>query len=237
MALLTVVFDLDGTLVDTAPDLIATLNTVFAREGLPALDYAAARNMIGGGARRMIESALKFGDRKYSQSDLDRMFAAFIAHYSEHIADQSRAFPGLAEALDELARPNCRLAVCTNKLEQLSKQLLDALDLSRRFAVICGQDTFGVQKPDPAILRRTIEAAGGDPRRAIMIGDSGTDIATARAAAIPVIAVDFGYSATPIAALGADRLISHFDELIGAIRSLAPDGPLAIAESSRKKPS
>jgi phosphoglycolate phosphatase len=234
MATPTIVFDLDGTLVDTAPDLIATLNVVFVHEGLPALDYAAARNMIGGGALRMIEAGLKFEGRKYSQGDLDRMLAGFIAHYSEHIADRSQAFPGLTEALDVLASWDCRLAVCTNKLEQLSTQLLETLGLSNRFAVICGQDTFGIQKPDPAILRRTIEAAGGEPAQAVMIGDSGIDIATARAAAVPVIAVDFGYSEVPIATLGADRLISHFDELIGAIRSLAPDLPVGIAKSPRK---
>lgn len=237
MAALTVVFDLDGTLVDTAPDLIAALNAVFAREGLPAIDYAAARNMIGGGARRMIESGLKFEGRSHSADDLDRMLAGFIAHYSDHIADRSQVFPGLDAALDELAARDCQLAVCTNKLEPLSRQLLDALDLTRRFAAICGPDTFGVQKPDPEVLHRTIRAAGGAPGRAVMIGDSGTDIATARAAAVPVVAVDFGYSEAPIATLGPDRLISHFDELIGAIETVAPGFPAVGPELSRKKPS
>ena len=234
MAYLTIVFDLDGTLVDTAPDLIDTLNVVLAHEGLPAVDYATARNMIGGGARRMIESGLRFEGRAFSGSDVDRMFSDFIAHYSAHIADRSRVFPGLAEALDHLADRNCRLAVCTNKLEQLSRQLLDALGLAPRFAAICGQDTFGIQKPDPEILHRTIQAAGGELRRAVMIGDSGTDIATARAADIPVVAVDFGYSETPIATLRPDRLISHFDELIGAIQEVAPDFSGTAAELSRK---
>jgi phosphoglycolate phosphatase len=237
MAPPTIVFDLDGTLVDTAPDLVSALNVTFAREGLPAVEYEVARNMIGGGAERMIKAALKFEGRNYSKSDLDRMLAEFIAYYSEHIADQSQIFPGLTAALDTLASWNCRLAVCTNKLELLSKQLLDTLGLSRRFNVICGQDTFGIQKPNPVILRRTIEAVGGEARQAIMIGDSETDIATARAAAVPVVAVDFGYSEKPIATLGADRLISHFDELIGAIQSLVPDLPAGIAKSPRKKPS
>ena len=131
-------------------------------------------------------------------------------------------FPGLDTALDRLAGEGCRLAVCTNKLEGLSRRLLDALDLSRRFAAVCGQDTFGIQKPDPAILSRTIGAAGGDPGRAVMVGDSGIDIATARAAGVPVVAVDFGYSDPPVAELSPDRLIGHFDALPAAIRELAP---------------
>ncbi len=222
MAALTVVFDLDGTLVDTAPDLIETLNVVFAREGLPPVEYATARNMIGGGVRRMIESGLKFEGRPASAGEIDRMFADFIAYYAAHIADRSQPFPGLDAALDRLAARDCRFAVCTNKLEGLSRLLLDALGLTGRFAAICGQDTFGMQKPDPEILRRTIRAAGGDAQRAVMVGDSGTDIATARAAGIPVVAVDFGYSKTPIRELAPDRLIGHFDQLAAAVLELAP---------------
>jgi len=222
MAVLTVVFDLDGTLVDTAPDLIETLNVVFTRDGLPPLDYAAARDMIGGGARRMIESALKLQGRVLTEGVVDRLFADFIAHYGAHVADRSQPFPGLDAALDRLASRGCQFAVCTNKLESLSRLLLEALGLSRRFAAICGQDTFGMQKPDPEILRRTIRAAGGALQRAVMVGDSGTDIATARAAGVPVVAVDFGYSETPVRELGPDRVISHFDQLADAVFALAP---------------
>jgi phosphoglycolate phosphatase len=221
MTALTVVFDLDGTLVDTAPDLIGALNAVFKRHALAPLDYAPARKMIGGGARRMIENALEFQGQPMSGEAVDRLFEEFIAYYADHIADHSRAFPGLEPALDRLATQNCRLAVCTNKLEALSRLLLDALGLSRRFAAICGQDTFGIQKPDPEILLQTIRAVGGDVRHAVMIGDSEIDVATARAAGIPVIAVDFGYSRIPVAELRADRLIGHFDELAPALLSLA----------------
>jgi phosphoglycolate phosphatase len=220
MASLTVVFDLDGTLVDTAPDLIDTLNIVFARENLPPVDYSVARNMIGGGARRMIENGLKFEGRPVSANTVDRMFADFIAHYADHIADRSQPFPGLEAALDCLASRDCSFAVCTNKLERLSRLLLDELGLTRRFITICGQDTFGLQKPNPEALRRTILACGGELNRAIMVGDSGTDIATARAAGIPIVAVDFGYSETPIAELRPDRLIGHFDELAIAVSEL-----------------
>ena len=222
MAALTVVFDLDGTLVDTAPDLIETLNVVFTRDGLPPLAYGAARDMIGGGARRMIESALKLQGRVLADGVVDRMFADFITRYAAHIADRSQPFPGLDAALDRLAERGCRFAVCTNKLEGLSRLLLEALGLTPRFAAICGQDTFGMQKPDPEILRRTIQAAGGALQRAVMVGDSGTDIATARAAGVPIVAVDFGYSEAPIRDLHPDRLISHFSELADAVFALAP---------------
>jgi len=222
MAVLTVVFDLDGTLVDTAPDLIETLNVVFTRDGLPPLDYAAARDMIGGGARRMIESALKLQGRVLAEGVVDRLFADFVVHYGAHVADRSQPFPGLDAALDRLASRGCQFAVCTNKLESLSRLLLEALGLSRRFAAICGPDTFGMQKPDPEILRRTIRATGGALQRAVMVGDSGTDIATARAAGVPVVAVDFGYSETPVRELGPDRVISHFDQLADAVFALAP---------------
>jgi phosphoglycolate phosphatase len=221
----TIVFDLDGTLVDTAPDLISTLNLVLAGEGLPRMAYDDARRLIGGGARRMIERALSAERRNLPRAEFDRMFALFIDHYSAHIADRSRPFPHLETVLQRLAGEGFRLAVCTNKLEWLSVRLLDSLNLSRYFAAICGQDTFGVQKPDPQMLRLTIRRAGGDVERAIMIGDSLTDMRTARAAKVPVIAVDFGYSEVAPAALHADRLISAFTELPAAIAAIGTVAP------------
>jgi phosphoglycolate phosphatase len=215
--MLTIVFDLDGTLIDTAPDLVDTLNLLLAQEGLPAVPFDVARNMIGGGARGMIERALAAEGRSCPAAEMDRLYKAFIAHYSAHIADRSRPFPGLESALGQLADTGHRLAVCTNKLEWLSVRLLDTLKLADRFAAICGQDTFGMQKPDPEVLRLTVHRAGGELARAIMIGDSKTDVCTARAAGIPVIAVDFGYSDVPIARLQPDRIISAFADLPTAI--------------------
>src|SRR5476649_1520042 len=220
MSAFTVVFDLDGTLVDSAPDLVATLNTVFAREGLAPVPYDVARNMVGGGARRMIELGLMADGSAEAARDIDRMFEDFITYYAAHIADHSQPFPGLTGALDQLAARGAQFAVCTNKLEWLSRRLLDALDLSARFVAICGQDTFSVHKPDPEILRRTIKQAGGRLDRSVMVGDSATDIDTARAAAVPVIAVDFGYTEIPVAQLGPDRVIGHFDKLPGAVFEL-----------------
>ena len=145
----TIVFDLDGTLVDTAPDLIDTLNFVLAKDGLPPVPYATARMLIGGGAKPMIARGLKAEGRTASPETIDRMFKDFIAYYGEHIADRSRPFPGLEATLDHFAGRGFILAVCTNKLENLSVQLLKALRLDTRFAAICGQDTFRIQKPDP----------------------------------------------------------------------------------------
>jgi phosphoglycolate phosphatase len=215
-----VVFDLDGTLIDTAPDLVDTLNIVFAREGLPPVPYQTARNLIGGGARMMIARGIEAEGRVLAPAELDRLFCDFIAHYSAHIADRSQPFPGLNEALDALEADGWRFAVCTNKLERLSTLLLRQLGLAERFEVICGQDTFGVQKPDPEILRRTVAAAGGTLNKAIMIGDSISDILAARAAGIPVIAVDFGYTERPVSELGPDRIISRFAQLPAAVAEL-----------------
>ncbi len=222
MAPRTIVFDLDGTLIDTAPDLVDTLNVVFAREGLPPVPYETVRKMIGGGARTMIARGIEAEGVTATSTRLDQLFADFIAHYSEHIADRSRPFPGLVDALDALAADGCRFAVCTNKLERLSVLLLQQLNLAGRFTAICGQDTFGIQKPNPEVLRRTVAAAGGNLAQAIMIGDSATDIRTARAAGIPVIAVDFGYSERPVSEFTPDRVISHFAQLQSAIAAILP---------------
>ena len=215
-----IAFDLDGTLVDTAPDLISALNYVLDREGLAPVPLNSARNMIGAGARKLIERGLEVDGRNVTKDELDRMTADFIDYYAEHIADASRPFEGLEASLDELAKSGFRFAVCTNKLEWLSKLLLDRLGLSERFAAICGADTFGVSKPDPTILRETVARAGGVLSETIMVGDAGPDIGVARRAGIPVIGVEFGYTDVPIAELKPDRLIGHMKDLPAAVKSL-----------------
>ena len=205
----TVVFDLDGTLVDTAPDLINALNFVLEAEGMPAVPLGAARNMIGAGARKLIERGLELDGRLVSPQDLARLTGDFIDHYAAHIADFSKPFEGLEGALDDLEASGYRFAVCTNKLEWLSKLLLDRLALSSRFAAICG-----------AILRETVARAGGQLSSTVMVGDAGPDIGVARRAGIPVIAVGFGYTDIPIADLKPDRLISHMRELPAAVEVL-----------------
>jgi phosphoglycolate phosphatase len=216
-----IIFDLDGTLIDTAPDLVATLNVILAREGMAPVAYDTARNFVGGGAKLMLARGIEADGRTVDGGKLDQMFQDFIGYYADNVAVHSRPFPGLIEALDTLAARGFRLAVCTNKLEHLSLLLLNELKLTHRFVAICGQDTFGIQKPDPEVLRRTIAAAGGDIHQAIMVGDSETDILTAQAAGIPVIAVDFGYSDRPVSEYAPDRVISRFGQLAETIASIS----------------
>jgi phosphoglycolate phosphatase len=217
-----VVFDLDGTLVDTAPDLVDTLNAILARERIPPVAYDQARLLVGNGMRPMLERALDEQGRALPAAEIDVLFADFLTHYAAHIADRSRPFPGVEAALDRLAQNDVLLAVCTNKFEGLSLRLLDALGLTRRFAAICGQDTFGVKKPDPEVFRRTVAAAGGSMAAALMVGDSVTDIRTAQAAQVPVVAVDFGYTDRHVSTFAPDRVIAHFDELPAAVTELLP---------------
>jgi phosphoglycolate phosphatase len=216
----TVVFDLDGTLVDTAPDLINALNYILAREGMPPVPLASARMMIGAGARKLLERGLELDGRIVALEELDRLTRDFIAYYADHIADASRPFEGLESALDDLAGRGYRFAVCTNKLEWLSKLLLDRLGLTARFAAICGADTFGIAKPDPTILRQTVARAGGAMSSMVMVGDAGPDIGVARRANVPVIGVTFGYTEVPIAELKPDLVIGHMRELPGAVETL-----------------
>src|SRR3979411_2453494 len=216
----TIVFDLDGTLVDTAPDLINALNYVLDCEGLPPVPLHSARNMIGAGARRLIERGLELEGRSVGLEDINRLTSDFIDYYAAHIADISRPFDGLENALDDLGARGYRFAVCTNKLEWRAKLLLDRLGLSSLFSAICGADTFGVSKPDPAILRQTIARAGGQLSSAIMVGDAGPDIGPAPRAGIPVIGVECGYTEVPIADLKPDRLIGHMSDLPAAVESL-----------------
>jgi phosphoglycolate phosphatase len=216
----TVVFDLDGTLVDTAPDLINALNYILDREGMPPVPLQSARTMIGAGARKLLERGLELDGRTVALEELDRLTRDFIAYYADHIADASRPFEGLESALDDLAGRGYRFAVCTNKLEWLSKLLLDRLGLSARFSAICGADTFGIAKPDPTILRQTVARAGGEMASTVMVGDAGPDIGVARRAGVPVIGVTFGYTEVPIAELKPDLVIGHMRELPAALETL-----------------
>ncbi len=219
-SLRTVVFDLDGTLVDTAPDLINALNYILGREGMPPVPLDSARTMIGAGVRRLLERGLELDGRMVEREDISRLTADFIDYYAAHIADASLPFEGLESALDDLAERGYRFAVCTNKLEWLSKLLLDRLGLSKRFSAICGADTFGISKPDPAILRQTVARAGGELSSTVMVGDAGPDIGVARRAGVPVIGVTFGYTEVPIVNLKPDLLIHHMEELPAAVASL-----------------
>jgi len=214
-----IVFDLDGTLADTVPDLIGVLNAQLERDGHAPVPLAAARALVGAGARALIERG--YGAREGAPPGgdrLDALVADFLLRYEARIALETRLFPGVEAALTRFAQEGFALAVCTNKPERLARLLLSQLGVSERFAAICGRDTFFTQKPDGRVLLLTIDAARGDAARALMVGDSKNDVDTARNAGAPVVAVDFGYTETPARELGADRVISHYDELWDAAR-------------------
>ena len=215
------VFDLDGTLADTAVDLVSTLNALLTREGLAAVPFLEARAMVGAGAKALLQRGLKANGVEVDEEKLDQLFADFLAHYEEHIADESVLYPGVTAALNRFEAAGWNFAVCTNKIEAPSILLLTALGVAKRFKAICGKDTFEVSKPDGEALLAAIAKAGGDPRRAIMVGDSKTDIETARNANVPVVAVNFGYTDKPVEMFEPDRVIGHFDELWEAVEGLS----------------
>jgi len=208
-----IVFDLDGTLVDTAPDLLDSLNHCLETVSLPPVQEAQLRRYVGMGARVMIERAFQGIGSNIASDELDRLHETFLEHYTRCMPGRSLPFPGVELAMTRFAEAGFLLAVCTNKLEGLSRSLLTGLNLADRFAAICGSDTFAMRKPDPRHLTETIRMAGGDPDRSVMIGDSRTDIDTAKAAGIPVVAVDFGYTDQHVSVYEPSGIISHFDEL------------------------
>ena len=208
-----IVYDLDGTLVDTAPDLLDSLNHCLNLAGLETAEPTELRKFVGMGGRVMIERAFAAQNKTLEQAQLDRLLAAFLDHYGGAIPGKSKPYAGVLSALDRFERAGYIAAVCTNKYENLATSLIGSLGLAPRFAAVCGQDTFPFRKPDPRHLTETIARAGGSPARAVMIGDSRTDIDTAKAAGIPVVAVDFGYTDRHVREFEPSVVISHFDEL------------------------
>jgi phosphoglycolate phosphatase len=208
-----IAFDLDGTLVDSAPDLIGSLNVILHEKRLPALSLRQARPMVGRGARAMIEQGFAAAGEPLDAAETPALVRRFIAVYRERIALESRPFEGVEAALTDLAGAGAGLCVCTNKFTDLSVALLDALDLSRHFAAVIGPDLAPAPKPDARHLIAAVEAAGGRIERALMVGDSAADVGAARAAGVPSIVVGFGYTEIAPAELGGDHLIEHFSEL------------------------
>ncbi len=219
-----ILFDLDGTLVDTAPDLVGTVNHIIARRGHPPVPEAIVRPLIGYGAKAMLREALARAGDPVEEEELSALHRDYLVHYEARIAEESRPFPGLLPALDRLEAAGAAFAVCTNKSSRLAALLLDALDLSRRFAALAGADTFGVGKPDPRMVRGTMAAAGAVPGRTIFVGDSRIDVEAARAAALPIVGVTFGYTDVPMEDLAPDVLLSRYDGLVAAVERLAGGG-------------
>ena len=227
-----IVFDLDGTLIDTAPDLLESLNHSLAAGDLPAVDEIGFKGFVGHGGRVMIERAFAARQKALAVAEHDRLHSLFVDHYTTNIPGKSRPYPGVLPAIARFEEAGYLLAICTNKYEANSLALIEALGLTKHFAAIAGQDTFAFRKPDPRHLLETIRRAGGDPDRAVMVGDSQTDIDTAKAAGIPVVAVDFGYTDRHVSEFEPSRVISHFDELTPDLAARL----IAAAHPARQKP-
>lgn len=236
----TVLFDLDGTLIDTAPDLVASLNHAIATIGLEPVGQGDVGHLVGHGARAMIAKAATLHGRRFDVGETDGLLAALLAHYLNTMPGQSRPYPGVRPALERLAEAGIAVAICTNKPVRLATILIERLGLDRHFSAIAGGDSFAVRKPEAGHLIGTLGLAGGHADAAVMVGDSVNDIEAARRAGLPSIAVSFGYSDVPVVRLKPTRVIDHFDaltpELVSALtggRHISGPRPEAAAVSRR----
>ncbi|MEM7620697.1 MAG: HAD-IA family hydrolase [Pseudomonadota bacterium] len=219
----SILFDLDGTLIDTAPDLLNALNHTLAHADCSPVQREDINKLIGDGAKAMISAGLKMNDKTLSQNEESHLLNVFLLYYRDNIAVSSKLFEGVIDCLISLKRQNAKLAVCTNKMQDLSVKLLKELNLSDYFETIVGADTLNVRKPHPGHILGTIDLVKGNSRRAIMIGDSINDIKAAQGANIPVVAVNFGYSAQPVETYQPDAIIEHYNTLIPTISKLLSD--------------
>ena len=218
---LAILFDLDGTLVDTAPDLLASLNAVLTRAGHRPVKPTELRSMVGHGVRALFERAFKETGTAVSAADLARYSDEFMAHYRENIARESRPFPGVVETLKRLADEGARLGVCSNKPQELTDLLLAQLDLARHFGAVYGGGRGAHNKPAPDHVLELVDALEGSRGRAVFVGDSTVDVAAARAAGIPVIVMSYGYTQVSASELGAGAVAHDFFALPELISRLA----------------
>jgi len=216
----TIALDLDGTLVETAPDMIGAVNAILATEGFRPLAYDEGRPFISRGARWLLQWGLEIAGEPEPAARTAALFGRFISYYGAHIADASRPFPGVVNALSTLKTAGAKLVVCTNKPTELSRSLLTRLDMVELFGSVVGIDAVTAPKPSAAHLIEAVEAVGGDLARTIMVGDAAPDAGAARAAGTPLILVDFGYTEIPAAELAPDVLLHHYDDLVGACATL-----------------
>ncbi len=218
------VFDLDGTLVDTAPDLLVALNFVLVREGRRPVDLIDLRTLVGFGARTLLAEAFKMTGSPADPTRLEGLRDAFIVHYRDHIADGSRPFPGVVETLEAFQAEGARMGVLTNKPHELTDLLIRKLGLAKYFGAIFGQGRRPYTKPDARIFPDVLAELGGPGAGALMIGDSVTDVLTARNAGAPVILVPYGYTPEPASTLGADAVVDGFADIPAAVRRLLGTG-------------
>ena len=219
----TIAFDLDGTLVETAPDLIGTLNRMLAARDIPQMPVEAAQHLVGHGALALLRHGFQEAGAAWDEAEAPALLQTFLDDYLEHIADHSRPYDGVVDALDRLAERGALLCVATNKRTDLSMALIEALDMTRHFALVCGPDLVSARKPDGAHIREAVQKAGGDPARTIMVGDGAPDVQAAKSAGVPCIVVTFGYTPIPAAELGGDVLIDSFEDIEEAIDGLLTD--------------
>ena len=219
----TIAFDLDGTLVETAPDLMGTLNRMLSARDIPQMPVEAAQHLVGFGALALLRHGFQEAGAAWDEAQAPALLEEFLADYIQHIADLSRPYEGVVEMLERLTDRGAILCVATNKRTDLSVALIEALDLTRWFAVICGPDKVSAKKPDGAHIREAVQMSGGDPARAIMVGDGAPDVQAAKSAGVPCVAVTFGYTPIPAEDLGGDVLIDHFGDLEEAVDGLLAD--------------
>ena len=216
----TIAFDLDGTLVESAPDLIGAVNAILTSEGFKPLAYDEGRPFISRGARWLLQWGLELAGEQEPVARTAALFGRFLDYYGAHVADESRPFPGVIDALKTLRAAGAKLVVCTNKPTDLSRTLLTKLGMAGLFEGVVGIDAVTAAKPDAAHLAEAVEAVGGDVARTVMVGDADTDAGAARAAGTPLILVDFGYTEIPAVELEPDVLLHHFDDLVEACATL-----------------
>lgn len=213
-----VIFDLDGTLVDTAPDLCAALNHALVELGRAPVDTAVVRHLVGHGARALLAAGLDLSGG-HGEALVEAGMPLFLSHYAAHIADSSRPYDGVEAAMDALAAAGTTLAVCTNKPVGLANALIAALGWSGRFAAVLGGDSLAVRKPDGAHITATADAARSSLAGAVFVGDTAVDVGAARNAGVPVVVVSFGF-APDARALGADAVIDDYAELVPLLGGL-----------------
>jgi phosphoglycolate phosphatase len=221
----TIVFDLDGTLVDTAPDLVRALNETMDLEGLPRVKLETVRALVGQGARVLIERVAALRGVTFTAERIEALTREFVGFYRADIARESKPFPGVLDSMGQLAALGAKFAVCTNKRTDLSVQLLEALGIAERFSAIVGADAVTRRKPHPEHYLATVARAGGTVRRSVMIGDTVADVAAARGAGAPVIVVRFGYCDGACETLGADAIIDRYLDLTPVCRRLLAAHP------------
>ena len=220
------IFDLDGTLADTAADLLGAANAVLAPRGLPLLELDRDKSFAGRGARSMIRRALSMMETRPAEHEVeaitDDLYPGFLIAYEGRLADETRLFDGVFRCLDALETASWRLGVCTNKPERLAVMLLDSLGVLGRFGAVLGADTLAVRKPDPQHLHETARRIGARSDLCVMLGDTQTDLQTARAAGVPCVLTSFGFAEQPLDELTPDAVVGHYDEIAPVLERLRP---------------